>query len=145
MQNLFIHFVTALVAKIYPHIFLSSMRFYFSGTHPSDVLKMPSLTRGTGNGYWLDASTGGMVWRPTPSGDTIDMQKDQIDDYAPVCLTNNSANGSDNTNERGQQRYVGEYSNIPTDYAEVSSFGKTGSEYGVGGGRKSNWQQISIL
>ncbi|KAL9923994.1 roundabout 2 isoform 2-T2 [Glossina fuscipes fuscipes] len=108
------------------------------GTHPSDVLKMPSLTRGTGNGYWLDASTGGMVWRPTPSGDTIDMQKDQIDDYAPVCLTNNSANGSDNTNERGQQRYVGEYSNIPTDYAEVSSFGKTGSEYGVGGGRKSN-------
>ncbi|KAI9583989.1 hypothetical protein GQX74_010324 [Glossina fuscipes] len=76
------------------------------GTHPSDVLKMPSLTRGTGNGYWLDASTGGMVWRPTPSGDTIDMQKDQIDDYAPVCLTNNSANGSDNTNERGQQRFI---------------------------------------
>uniref|UniRef100_A0A1A9VZK0 Uncharacterized protein n=1 Tax=Glossina brevipalpis TaxID=37001 RepID=A0A1A9VZK0_9MUSC len=80
------------------------MRFYFSGTHPSDVLKMPSLTRGTGNGYWLDASTGGMVWRQTPSGDTIDMQKDQIDDYAPVCLTNNSADGSNNTNERGQQR-----------------------------------------
>ncbi|XP_061398597.1 protein sax-3 [Musca vetustissima] len=109
------------------------------GTHPNDVLKMPSLSR-NGNGYWLDASTGGMVWRTQPSGDTLDMQKDQIDDYAPVCLTNNTANGANNTNERvggggtgsGQQRYVGEYSNIPTDYAEVTSFGKTGSEYSVG-------------
>uniref|UniRef100_A0A1I8P6Z1 Fibronectin type-III domain-containing protein n=1 Tax=Stomoxys calcitrans TaxID=35570 RepID=A0A1I8P6Z1_STOCA len=103
------------------------------GTHPNDVLKMPSLSR-NGNGYWLDASTGGMVWRTQPSGDTLDMQKDQIDDYAPVCLTNNTANGAQNTTERGtgQQRYVGEYSNIPTDYAEVTSFGKNGSEYGVG-------------
>ncbi|TMW49609.1 hypothetical protein DOY81_005313 [Sarcophaga bullata] len=122
------------------------------GTHPNDVLKMPSLSR-NGNGYWLDASTGGMVWRTQPSGDTLDMQKDQIDDYAPVCLTNNSSSGTNNTNERSQgvgsgsgaggggnggisnnqqQRYVGEYSNIPTDYAEVTSFGKTGSEYGIG-------------
>ncbi|KNC26691.1 hypothetical protein FF38_04172 [Lucilia cuprina] len=111
------------------------------GTHPNDVLKMPSLSR-NGNGYWLDASTGGMVWRTQPSGDTLDMQKDQIDDYAPVCLTNNTANGTNGTNERignngsgiggQQQRYVGEYSNIPTDYAEVTSFGKTGSEYGIG-------------
>lgn len=74
--------------------------FCFIGTHPNDVLKMPSLSR-NGNGYWLDASTGGMVWRTQPSGDTLDMQKDQIDDYAPVCLTNNTANGSNNTNERG--------------------------------------------
>lgn len=75
--------------------------FYFVGTHANDGLKMPSLSR-NGNGYWLDASTGGMVWRTQPSGDTLDMQKDQIDDYAPVCLTNNSANATTNTSERSQ-------------------------------------------
>lgn len=46
---------------------------------------MPSLSTRNGNGYWLDASTGGMVWRTSPSGDTLDMQKDHIADYAPVC------------------------------------------------------------
>ncbi|XP_054744104.1 protein sax-3 [Anastrepha obliqua] len=109
------------------------------GAHPNDVLKMPSLSR-NGNGYWLDSSSGGMVWRTSPSGDTLDLQKDQIADYAPVCLTNGTVgvNGGEggagsSAGERNQQRYVGEYSNIPTDYAEVSSFGKAPSEYGCGG------------
>lgn len=88
--------------------------YCFAGTHPNDVLKMPSLSR-NGNGYWLDASTGGMVWRTQPSGDALDMQKDQMDDYTPVCLTNNAANGTNSTTERSgsgagvggqQQRYV---------------------------------------
>lgn len=79
---------------------------------------MPSLSR-NGNGYWLDASTGGMVWRTQPTGDTLDMQKDQIDDYAPVCMTNNTANGANNTSERGsgQQRYVAKSSNIKFFYS----------------------------
>ncbi|XP_060663924.1 protein sax-3 [Drosophila nasuta] len=119
---------------------LNTMR----GNHTSDVLKMPSLSTRNGNGYWLDASTGGMVWRTSPSGDTLDMQKDHIADYAPVCGSNagagvasgSGANGSNiddihgHASERNHQRYVGEYSNIPTDYAEVSSFGKAPSEYG---------------
>nr|XP_036224307.1 Down syndrome cell adhesion molecule-like protein Dscam2 [Bactrocera oleae] len=110
------------------------------GAHPNDVLKMPSLSR-NGNGYWLDASSGGMVWRTSPSGDTLDLQKDQIADYAPVCLTNgtvgvNSGESGSGVGERNQQRYVGEYSNIPTDYAEVSSFGKAVSEYGCGGAQR---------
>ncbi|XP_002051718.3 roundabout homolog 2 [Drosophila virilis] len=129
---------------------LNTMR----GNHTSDVLKMPSLSTRNGNGYWLDASTGGMVWRTSPSGDTLDMQKDHIADYAPVCgasgassggATGSSSSGGGNGNgngsggiddihghagERNHQRYVGEYSNIPTDYAEVSSFGKAPSEYG---------------
>ncbi|XP_055837660.1 protein sax-3 [Episyrphus balteatus] len=92
--------------------------------HPNDVLKMPSLSR-NGNGFWLDASTGGMVWRPSAT-DAMDMQKDQIADYAPVCLTTTTLPSEQHRN----QRYVGEYSNIPTDYAEVSSFGKAPSEYG---------------
>lgn len=43
------------------------------------VLKIPSLSRNAGNGFWLD--TTGMVWRQT------DMPKDQIADYAPVCTS----------------------------------------------------------
>ncbi|XP_037958391.1 protein sax-3 [Teleopsis dalmanni] len=109
---------------------LSTMR---GSHHSNDVLKMPNLSR-NGNGFWLDATAGGMVWRTSPSGDTLDLQKDQIADYAPVCLsTNGSGNSSQDqiaNGERTQQRYVGEYSNIPTDYAEVSSFGKAPSEYG---------------
>lgn len=99
--------------------FYSSFDF-FIGTHPNDVLKMPSLSR-NGNGYWLDASTGGMVWRTQPSGDTLDMQKDQIDDYAPVCMTNNTANGANNTSERGsgQQRYVAKSSNTTFFYSFI--------------------------
>lgn len=46
---------------------------------------MPSLSNRNGNGYWLDSSTGGMVWRPSPGGDSLEMQKDHIADYAPVC------------------------------------------------------------
>jgi len=46
---------------------------------------MPSLSARNGNGYWLDSSTGGMVWRPSPGGDSLEMQKDHIADYAPVC------------------------------------------------------------
>ncbi|XP_068150662.1 LOW QUALITY PROTEIN: roundabout homolog 2 [Drosophila tropicalis] len=135
---------------------LNTMR----GNHPSDVLKMPSLSTRNGNGYWLDASTGGMVWRPSPSGDSLEMQKDHIADYAPVCGASGGGGGGSGSsgtsgassgnsssgiggpgciddihghgNERNQQRYVGEYSNIPTDYAEVSSFGKAPSEYGRG-------------
>ncbi|XP_001968288.3 roundabout homolog 2 [Drosophila erecta] len=127
---------------------LNTMR----GNHTSDVLKMPSLSTRNGNGYWLDSSTGGMVWRPSPGGDSLEMQKDHIADYAPVCGAPGSpagggassggsggagsgASGGDDIHgghgsERNQQRYVGEYSNIPTDYAEVSSFGKAPSEYG---------------
>ncbi|XP_034667515.1 roundabout homolog 2 isoform X1 [Drosophila subobscura] len=129
---------------------LNTMR----GNHTNDVLKMPSLSTRTGNGYWLDASTGGMVWRPSPSGDSLEMQKDHIADYAPVCGAvspgtvgvagaggpggvgaASGISGVDDIHgghgsERNQQRYVGEYSNIPTDYAEVSSFGKAPSEYG---------------
>ncbi|XP_017859874.1 PREDICTED: protein sax-3 [Drosophila arizonae] len=120
---------------------LNTMR----GNHTSDVLKMPSLSTRNGNGYWLDASTGGMVWRTSPSGDTLDMQKDHIADYAPVCGASGAGSGGATTSsgntggiddihghagERNHQRYVGEYSNIPTDYAEVSSFGKAPSEYG---------------
>ncbi|KAH8419317.1 hypothetical protein KR222_004805, partial [Zaprionus bogoriensis] len=126
---------------------LNTMR----GNHTSDVLKMPNLSTRNGNGYWLDASTGGMVWRTSPSGDTLDMQKDHIADYAPVCgasaagsggPTGSSGGGGNgggggciddihgHAGERNHQRYVGEYSNIPTDYAEVSSFGKAPSEYG---------------
>lgn len=85
---------------------MAQLFIYFTGSHAGDVLKMPSLAR-TGNGYWLDASTGGMVWRATPTGDTIDMQKDQIDDYSPVCLTNNVCPGSGNSDHhhhRSQQR-----------------------------------------
>ncbi|KAH8293289.1 hypothetical protein KR018_007564, partial [Drosophila ironensis] len=124
------------------------------GNHTSDVLKMPSLSNRNGNGYWLDSSTGGMVWRPSPGGDSLEMQKDHIADYAPVCGGPGSPPGGGggagsggsggagggvggvddihggHGSERNQQRYVGEYSNIPTDYAEVSSFGKAPSEYG---------------
>ncbi|XP_017075898.2 roundabout homolog 2 [Drosophila eugracilis] len=127
---------------------LNTMR----GNHTNDVLKMPSLSTRNGNGYWLDSSTGGMVWRPSPGSDSLEMQKDHIADYAPVCGAPGSpagggagsggsggagsgASGGDDIHgghgtERNQQRYVGEYSNIPTDYAEVSSFGKAPSEYG---------------
>jgi len=62
-----------------------------AGNHTNDVLKMPSLSTRNGNGYWLDASTGGMVWRTSPSGDTLDMQKDHIADYAPVCGASSGA------------------------------------------------------
>ncbi|XP_033235599.1 protein sax-3 [Drosophila pseudoobscura] len=134
---------------------LNTMR----GNHTNDVLKMPSLSTRNGNGYWLDASTGGMVWRPSPSGDSLEMHKDHIADYAPVCGAVSPGAGAGgggggagsggpgsgggaggisgvddihggHGSERNQQRYVGEYSNIPTDYAEVSSFGKAPSEYG---------------
>lgn len=74
----------------------------FAGSHGNDALKLPNLTRNPGNGYWLDASTGGMVWRTSPTGDTIDMQKDQIEDYAPVCISSNTNAG--NSNDHLQQR-----------------------------------------
>lgn len=51
----------------------------FTDARTNGVLKISSLSRNGGNGFWLD--TTGMVWRQA------DMPKDQIADYAPVCTT----------------------------------------------------------
>ncbi|KAL5281899.1 ROBO1.2 family protein [Megaselia abdita] len=88
-----------------------------SGNHTNDMMKMPNLSRND-NGFWIDSPSGGMIWRSSePHPNTLNIQKEQIADYTPIC-------------ERGQNsRFIGDYSNVPTDYAEVSTFGKTPSEY----------------
>lgn len=94
--------MTVLFKKKKPYNIFLIFSFRPAGTHhPNDVLKMPSLSR-NGNGFWLDASTGGMVWRPSAS-DAMDMQKDQIADYAPVCLTTTTTLPSE---QHRNQRYV---------------------------------------
>ncbi|XP_055539086.1 roundabout homolog 2-like [Wyeomyia smithii] len=73
--------------------------------HPgAGVLKFPSLPQ-SNDTYWADPST--ILWRhPT-------RPKDHIQDYAPVCTSD----------QNNRNRYVGiDYSEYPTDYAEVSSF-----------------------
>ncbi|XP_058450921.1 roundabout homolog 2-like [Malaya genurostris] len=102
------------------------------GHHGTGVLKFPSLPQGN-DAYWTDPSA--ILWRH-PS-----RPKDHIQDYAPVCNGNGLPSEQNNRN-----RYVGiDYTEYPTDYAEVSSFnpnapnnnntttgtvaGKTPSEY----------------
>ncbi|XP_053694709.1 roundabout homolog 2-like [Sabethes cyaneus] len=89
--------------------------------HTPGVLKFPSLPQNN-DAYWTDPSA--ILWRH-PS-----RPKDHIQDYAPVCTSD----------QNSHNRYVGiDYTEYPTDYAEVSSFNpnaptnnttsKTPSEY----------------
>lgn len=60
------------------------------GNHPSDMMKMPNLSRND-NGFWIDSPAGGMIWRSSePHANAMNIQKEQIADYTPIveCGTN---------------------------------------------------------
>ncbi|KAG5676557.1 hypothetical protein PVAND_006381 [Polypedilum vanderplanki] len=69
---------------------------------------------GGNDGYWLDPS--GIVWRSNSRS-----KGSLIPDYAPVC-TSTTTTTLPADDEAVRSRFMGEYTDYPADYAEVSSF-----------------------
>ncbi|CAO1323968.1 unnamed protein product [Diamesa serratosioi] len=103
------------------HITMKQSRLAaLGGSTATGVMKFPSLPAGGGSdGYWLDPS--GIVWQSNQR------KINHIPDYAPVYTSTTTTTLPNEEDSRN--RYMGEYTDYPADYAEVTSFKRSPSEY----------------
>ncbi|KAL7043559.1 hypothetical protein ACKWTF_001570 [Chironomus riparius] len=85
-----------------------------AGPAAGGAVKIQNVPGGN-DGYWLDPS--GIIWRPNPRS-----KGSLIADYAPVCTSTTTTTLPVDEETTARARFMGEYTDYPADYAEVSSY-----------------------